>query len=52
MATFDIHDRVNYAVVHSFLNVEPQAKQITLTLTIETEIVRSWSTSRSSSPAW
>ena len=35
---FDIHDRVNYAVVHSFLNVEPQAKQITLTLTIETEI--------------
>ena len=38
VATFDIHDRVNYAVVHSFLNVEPQAKQITLTLTIETEI--------------
>ena len=38
LATFDIHDRVNYAVVHSFLNVEPQEKQITLKLTIETEI--------------
>ena len=25
VATFDIHDRVNYAAVHSFLNVEPKA---------------------------
>ena len=37
-ATFDIHDRVNYAVVHSFLNVEPSQRTITLELTIETEI--------------
>lgn len=37
-ATFDIHDRVNYAVVHSFLNVDPREKRITLELTIETEI--------------
>ncbi|BAS28469.1 HD domain-containing protein [Limnochorda pilosa] len=38
LATFDIHDRVNYAVVHSFLDVEPAHKEITLTLKIETEI--------------
>lgn len=37
-ATFDIHDRVNYAAVHSFLKVDPEKKSITLELTIETEI--------------
>lgn len=37
-ATFDIHDRVNYAVVHSFLNVDSPSRKITLELTIETEI--------------
>jgi len=37
-ATFDIHDRVNYAAVHSFLNVDPSGRTITLELTIETEI--------------
>jgi len=37
-ATFDIHDRVNYAAVRSFLNVEPAGRTITLELTIETEI--------------
>lgn len=38
LATFDIHDRVNYAVVHSFLNVDTSIRKITLELTIETEI--------------
>lgn len=35
---FDIHDRVNYAVVKSFLNVDESHKQITLELTIDNEI--------------
>jgi uncharacterized protein len=35
---FDIHDRVNYAVVKSFLNVDESQKQITLELTIDNEI--------------
>lgn len=38
LATFDIHDRVNYAAVHSFLNVNSEKKSITLELTIETAI--------------
>jgi metal-dependent HD superfamily phosphatase/phosphodiesterase len=38
IATFDIHDRVNYAVVHSFLNVDANEKTVSLQLTIETEI--------------
>lgn len=38
IATFDIHDRVNYAVVHSFLKVEPSQRAVTLELAIETEI--------------
>lgn len=38
LATFDIHDRVNYAVVHSFLRVDEEARTITLELTIENEI--------------
>lgn len=37
-ATFDIHDRVNYAAVHSFLNVNDEKRSITLELTIEDEI--------------
>lgn len=38
LATFDIHDRVNYAVVHSFLNVDDVTRDITLNLTIDNEI--------------
>jgi metal-dependent HD superfamily phosphatase/phosphodiesterase len=38
MIKFDIHDRVNYAVVKSFLNVDEQRKLITLELTIDTQI--------------
>lgn len=38
MIKFDIHDRVNYAVEKSFLNVNEAAKQITLELTIDTAI--------------
>lgn len=37
-ATFDIHDRVNYAVVHSFLRMDAKARTATLELKIETEI--------------
>ncbi len=37
-ATFDIHDRVNYAVNHSFVRVIPEEKTVTLELTIDTEI--------------
>lgn len=35
-ATFDIHDRVNYAVQHSFVRVDAERKIITLELTIDT----------------
>ncbi|OGF18293.1 MAG: phosphohydrolase [Candidatus Eisenbacteria bacterium RBG_16_71_46] len=38
MIKFDIHDRVNYAVQKSFLNVDESKKQITLELTIDTGI--------------
>jgi metal-dependent HD superfamily phosphatase/phosphodiesterase len=38
LATFDIHDRVNYAVVHSFLNADDVKRDITLNLTIDNEI--------------
>lgn len=38
MIKFDIHDRVNYAVEKSFLNVDEASKQITLELTIDTGI--------------
>jgi metal-dependent HD superfamily phosphatase/phosphodiesterase len=38
MIKFDIHDRVNYAVEKSFLNVDESGKQITLELTIDTAI--------------
>lgn len=36
--TFDIHDRVNYGVEHSFLRVDDHAHTITLELTIDTKI--------------
>lgn len=35
---FDIHDRVNYAAVQSFLRVDSSARTATLELTIDTEI--------------
>jgi hypothetical protein len=38
MIKFDIHDRVNYAVQKSFLNVDEAGKQIVLELTIDTGI--------------
>lgn len=37
-ASFDQHDRVNYAATSSFLRVDAAAKTITLELTIDTEI--------------
>lgn len=36
-ATFDIHDRVNYAVTRSFLRVDPARRSVTLELTIDTD---------------
>lgn len=38
VANFDIHDRVNFAVKHSFLRVESLKRVITLELKIDTEI--------------
>lgn len=38
--TFDIHDRVNYAVEHSFLRVDEKSRTVTLELTIDTSISR------------
>jgi len=38
MIKFDIHDRVNYAVEKSFLNVDENGKHITLELTIDPKI--------------
>ena len=38
MIKFDIHDRVNYAVEKSFLNVEEDRKHITLELTLDPAI--------------
>jgi len=37
-ATYDIHDRVNHAVEHSFLRVDEGARTITLELTIDTRL--------------
>ncbi|OPY58133.1 MAG: HD domain protein [Pelotomaculum sp. PtaU1.Bin035] len=37
-ATFDIHDRVNYAVEHSFLRVSDDKRAITMELTIDIDI--------------
>ncbi len=38
ISTFDIHDRVNYAVQHSFLRVDAGQKTITLELSIDLAI--------------
>ena len=38
MATFDIHDRVNFAAERSFLKVDKKKRLITLSLTIDTSI--------------
>lgn len=38
ISTFDIHDRVNYAVERSFLNVDGERRAITLELTIDQTI--------------
>ncbi len=38
LSTFDIHDRVNYAVTNSKLIMNPQTKTITLDLSIDTKI--------------
>ena len=38
IAAFDIHDRVNYAVEHSFLRVDEARQEINLELTIDTKI--------------
>ena len=38
MIKFDIHDRVNWAVEKSFLNVDADRKHITLELTIDSSI--------------
>ena len=35
---FDIHDRVNHAVEHSFLRVDSEARTLTLELSIDTEL--------------
>lgn len=37
-AVFDIHDRVNHAVEHSFLRVDSDARTLTLELTIDTDL--------------
>ena len=37
-ATFDIHDRVNYAVEQSTVALDLEAKTFTLTLTINTQV--------------
>lgn len=38
LADFDIHDRVNYAVEHSDLVLDPDARTLTLNLSINTEV--------------
>lgn len=38
MSTFDIHDRVNYAVTDAKLELNEETRKIRLTLTIDTEI--------------
>ena len=38
MSTFDIHDRVNYAVTDANLQLDEETRKITLTLTIDTQI--------------
>ena len=36
IATFDIHDRVNYSVTHSDLTISDDRSQVTLTLSVDT----------------
>ena len=38
MSTFDIHDRVNYAVTNADLNLDAENRKITLNLTIDNQI--------------
>ena len=38
MSTFDIHDRVNYAVTDAKLELNEETRKVTLTLTIDTQI--------------
>lgn len=38
IATFDIHDRVNYAAEHSFLRVDEKRKAVTLEMKIDTKL--------------
>ena len=38
ISTFDIHDRVNYAVNESVLRVDGESRVITMEISIETEI--------------
>jgi hypothetical protein len=38
MVKFDVHDRVNYSVQKSFLNVDSDQKHITLELTLDSDI--------------
>jgi len=38
LATFDIHDRVNYAVTEANLDIDNKEKKVTLDLTIDTHI--------------
>lgn len=38
VVAFDIHDRVNYAVEHTLLEIVPETRVITLRLTIDTRI--------------
>lgn len=38
IASFDIHDRVNYAVEQSEVRLDPEAKTVSLVLTINTEV--------------
>lgn len=38
ISTFDIHDRVNYAVEYSILNIDEENREITMELAIDTSI--------------
>ena len=37
-ATFDIHDRVNYAAEHAYVHVDPKSRTVSLNLTIDISI--------------
>ena len=38
MSTFDIHDRVNYAVTDANLEIDAESRKVILNLTIDTQI--------------